>query len=232
MTATDLSTSEIGAAMRAARRRFLLDTDGVAEVWLVRHADAYEQPFADDGVFDPGLSPLGRQQAELLARRTAEVRVDAIYTSPARRAMETAAAACRLLKLTPWTFDDLRELRLTAGDGPEEMAAVRRLMRVGDAGPNMLREWPRDGESREAGARRVAAVVDLLVERHPDERVVVFSHGAVINAYLGAVLGLGASLPIYPEYTGVSIVRGRGGERRVLCINDTAHLHLAAAVRR
>jgi broad specificity phosphatase PhoE len=66
------------------------------------------------------------------------------------------------------------------------------------------------------------------VERHGGERVIVFTHGAVINAYLGTVLGVDGLLRVYPEYTSITIVRGRGVDRSVVCINDTAHLHEVA----
>jgi probable phosphoglycerate mutase len=74
-------------AMRSLEAAFLIGVEGVTEVWLVRHADCYEG--MSEGA-DPPLSPLGRQQAELLAKRVRRLNVAAIYSSPYRRALETA----------------------------------------------------------------------------------------------------------------------------------------------
>jgi broad specificity phosphatase PhoE len=220
----------IQEAMRTLRRGFLLDDPEATEIWLVRHADAYEQPLAEDGVFDPGLSPLGWRQAERLAERLAAVGVQALYTSDARRAVETAAPVERRLGLTARVLADLRELRLTPGDGAERSAVVVQLLTAArtSSATDQRRPWT-PAEAPAAAARRMAAVVDVLVARYPGRRVVAVIHGAAILAYLAAVLGIAERLPVYPEYTGISIIRGRGERRVVVSINDTAHLHQPAS---
>jgi len=75
--------------MRSLQRAYLIGVEGVTEVCLVRHADVYDQ---GEVVADPSLSPLGRRQAERLAQRIKSVKVDAVYSSPLRRALQTAAA--------------------------------------------------------------------------------------------------------------------------------------------
>ncbi len=51
----------------------MIGVEGVTEIWLVRHADVYDQ---GELVSDPSLSPLGHQQAERLARRLKQVTTD------------------------------------------------------------------------------------------------------------------------------------------------------------
>jgi hypothetical protein len=43
--------------MRSLQQAYLIGVEGVTEVWLVRHADVYDQR---EVVSDPPLSPLGR----------------------------------------------------------------------------------------------------------------------------------------------------------------------------
>ncbi len=74
-------------AMRSLEASFLIGVEGVTEIWLVRHGDCYEG--MSDGA-DPPLSALGRKQAELLAERVARLKPSAVYSSPYRRAFETA----------------------------------------------------------------------------------------------------------------------------------------------
>ena len=69
------------------------------ELILVRHGLPERQEL-DDGRADPPLAALGREQAERVADWLAQERIDAVYSSPMRRARETAqpfAAAAGLV---------------------------------------------------------------------------------------------------------------------------------------
>src|SRR5438094_4711985 len=76
-------------AMRSLEALFLIGVEGVTELWLVRHADCYRDMTEAD---DPPLSSLGRDQAQRLAERVRHAKPAAVYSSPYRRAMETARA--------------------------------------------------------------------------------------------------------------------------------------------
>ncbi|MGH9193181.1 MAG: histidine phosphatase family protein, partial [Acidimicrobiales bacterium] len=60
------------------------------ELLLIRHARP-QRAESVDGPADPGLSELGRRQADALAAWLVPEGLDAIYTSPLRRAVQTAA---------------------------------------------------------------------------------------------------------------------------------------------
>src|SRR5581483_1871106 len=77
-------------AMRSIERAFLIGVEGATEVLLVRHADCYEA--LDGAQDDPPLSPTGREQARRLGERLRRLPIDAVYSSPLRRAVETARA--------------------------------------------------------------------------------------------------------------------------------------------
>jgi broad specificity phosphatase PhoE len=189
-------SEQITRAMRALESIFLVGVEGVTEIWLVRHADCY-QDLAEAS--DPPLSALGRDQAQRLAERVRKAKPAAVYSSPYRRALETAKAL----------GDDVRvDERLI------EMKLV-----VGEDGSLDLQEPP-------AGvADRMRAVVDELVERHPGELVVVISHGAAIIACLTDVLHLEPGrLRLLPYYTSISVVRALGDRRMAGAIGDMAHL--------
>src|SRR2546429_3715059 len=83
------STEDITSAMRALRRAYLIGVEGVTEIWLVRHADAYD---GLEDVADPPLSRVGVDQAERLARRLQPLEIRAVYSSPHQRARQTAEA--------------------------------------------------------------------------------------------------------------------------------------------
>jgi len=89
MLAVAAGSEQITRAMRALEATFLIGVEGVTEIWLIRHADCY-QGIVDTA--DPILSTLGREQAARLAKRVRRARPAAVYSSPFRRAMETAKA--------------------------------------------------------------------------------------------------------------------------------------------
>src|SRR6266849_10143156 len=92
------STDDVVGAIRSLQRAYLIGVDGVTEVWLVRHADVYDQR---ELVSDPSLSPLGHQQAQRLARRLKSAEIRAVYASPLRRAQQTAAALSEQVTTDP-----------------------------------------------------------------------------------------------------------------------------------
>src|SRR5579864_713039 len=89
MLAVATGADQVTRAMRSLEALFLIGVEGVTEIWLVRHADCYQQMTE---VEDPPLSAMGREQAKRLAARMQRARPAAVYSSPMRRAVETARA--------------------------------------------------------------------------------------------------------------------------------------------
>ncbi len=196
MLAVAAGSEQLTRAMRALEAAFLIGVEGVTEVWLVRHADCY-QDLVDTA--DPPLSALGRDQATRLAERVRRMQPTAVYSSPYRRAMETAKAIS----------DDVR-----VDDRLIEMA-----LDVNEDGSLDFREPP------SGVVERMRAVVDEIAQRHPGQRVVAVSHGAALMAYLTDVLRLEpGQLRMYPYYTSISVVRVLGEHRLVGALGDVAHL--------
>jgi len=196
MLAVAAGSEQITRTMRALEAIFLIGVEGVTEIWLVRHADCY-QDLVDTS--DPPLSALGRDQAKRLGERVRRAKPAAIYSSPYRRALETARAI----------GDDVR-----VDDRLIEMA-----LEVGEDGSLELQEPPL------GVAERMRAVVDEVIARHPAQRVAVVSHGAAIIACLTDVLHLEpGQLRLLPHYTSISVVRALGDRRMAGAIGDVAHL--------
>jgi len=84
------STDGVVAAIRSLQRAYLIGVEGVTEIWLVRHADVYDEL---EDASDPPLSRLGHQQAERLARRLRSLEIRAVYSSHYRRALQTAPSS-------------------------------------------------------------------------------------------------------------------------------------------
>ncbi len=183
-------------AMRSLEASFLIGVEGVTEIWLVRHADCYEDMAAGA---DPPLSALGRKQAELLAKRVAKLKPTAVYSSPYRRALETA--------------------RIVADDVHVDERLVEMEMELGDEGELNFKELPA------SVIERMSAAIDDIAEAHPGGRVIVVAHGAAMIMFLTHVLRLEpGQLRFLPYFTSVNVVKVLGGRQMVGALGDTSHL--------
>jgi probable phosphoglycerate mutase len=190
------SPERMTEAMRSLEAAFLIGVEGVTEVWLVRHADCYEG--MSEGA-DPPLSPLGRRQAQLLAQRVRRLKPAAIYSSPYRRAVETA--------------------RAIADDVHMDERLIEMQMELGDDGTLDFKELPA------SVVERMGAAIDDIARAHPGGRVIVVAHGAAMIVFLTHVLRLEPGrLRFLPYFTSVNVVRVLGDRQMVGTLGDTSHL--------
>lgn len=200
------------------------------EIVLVRHALPVRVDATPDGrPADPGLAPAGVEQAARLVRALALDEVTALYTSPARRARQTAEPLSRALGLEPVVEPGLAEFDVqdTAYVPVEELRAA------GDPRWHALvrGDLYSSGVDPAAFRARVVAAVEAVVARHPGGRAVLFSHAGTCNAYLGHVLGQTRALWFAPAYCSMSRVgAARDGRRGVVSVNETGHVRDLLAV--
>jgi broad specificity phosphatase PhoE len=182
--------------MRSLEALFLIGVEGVTEIWLVRHADCYTDIVEVD---DPPLSTLGREQAQRLAQRVRRAQPAVIYSSPLRRAVETARAIT----------DDIRV------DG----RLVEMALEISEDGALDFKE------THDSAVARMRGVIDDVTREHEGKHVVLVCHAASIVACLTDVMRLEAGqLRLLPYYTSISTVRVLGDRRMVGTLGDVAHL--------
>ncbi|HZD78936.1 MAG TPA: histidine phosphatase family protein [Actinomycetota bacterium] len=202
-------------------------------LFLIRHGRSDES--SDDLLetprglqWNPPLHAVGREQAELLARRLALTHPApaAVYCSPLRRARETIAPYVERTGVEVLIEDDLMEAHIGDWENKpfEEIVAsdeeILHLVRTQRA------IWHRaPGGETVAGFRsRVDAAIEGILRRHPDGEVLVVCHGGVINAYVGPLLGIQHEMFFLPENTSVNTVQVDGASRSVQFLNDVLHL--------
>ncbi len=148
-------------------------------LYLVRHGETdWNRLGLLQGTRDIPLNARGHEQAAALARALQEVRWNAAYTSPLRRAVDTAAAVLRGSDVVPTTLPELRELSygLWQGRGPAARA------RCASGLERRWREQPwtvrfPGGETLAEVRARAAAALDRITAAHPDGTVLVSGHG-------------------------------------------------------
>jgi broad specificity phosphatase PhoE len=178
--------------------------------------------------WDPPLSEEGRRQAELLAERLRVMELDPFvaYTSPLRRARETAETFATRAGVDVRIEDELAEAHIGGWEGVSFEELIEQDPDLVQHLRNQRAIWHRaPGAEQEGRFRaRVRAIVEELLGRHPNENLVLFAHGGVINAYCGELLGLAQEMFFLPENTSVNSVDVDGPVRSVRFLNDVLHL--------
>lgn len=166
------------------------------ELVLVRHgeADCNVAGIVGGERGCTGLSPRGRQQARALAAQlAADHRIrpfDAFYTSPRRRALETAAAVGAALLVEAHVENGLRPLDYGEADG-----RPWREINSSPQGPPQLhpdRPFAPGAESWNGFVGRTAAALQSILDRHPGQRVLVCAHGETVEVACLRICGLEA----------------------------------------
>jgi probable phosphoglycerate mutase len=191
------------------------------ELILVRHALPVRRENTD-GPADPELSADGILQAGHFAEYLSLEHIDAIYSSPMRRAVQTAEplASRKGLDITlvpgvaEWDQNSTEYIPV------EELKAANdpRWREMIDGG------WTSD-EMPQEFHERVITSVEAIIKDNPGGKVVVTCHGGVINEYLAHVLGLAGNQFFYPNYTSIHRVAASSkGHRSILSVNESGHL--------
>jgi 2,3-bisphosphoglycerate-dependent phosphoglycerate mutase len=215
---------------QAYRQHRFRPPPGAADLIIVRHGESAPQTYEDphplvDGRSDPPLDPRGHDEARLVAERLAKEDVAAIYVTSLRRTVETAAPLADALGLTPRVEPDLAEVYL----GEWEGAAFRHKTRAGDPlAVEMYVQGRWDvipgAEPTDAFQERVRAAVGRIAAAHPDERVVVVTHGGVIGTLLALATGAHPFAFVGASNASISHLVVSGDRWIVRRYNDTGHL--------
>jgi 2,3-bisphosphoglycerate-dependent phosphoglycerate mutase len=154
----------------------------VTTILLARHGETdWNRDNRFQGHADPPLNPAGREQAQALAAALAAEPLAAVYTSPLRRAAQTAEIIAKRHALRAKPLEGLREVDVGSWQGLMRDDVERRY-------PEQFRRWLgygegwEDGESYEEMGRRVVAGLLALAAAHEGDRLLAVTHGGPIRA--------------------------------------------------
>ncbi len=194
------------------------------ELVLVRHALPVRiDATPDGGPADPGLAEQGREQAERVVAALAGDEVSAVYTSPARRACETAVPLATALGMEPGVEPGIAEF----DSADSSYVPVEELKAAGDPRWELLAR----GDLYSAGVdpvafrARVVAALHSVAARHPGGRAVLFTHAGALNAAAGDVLQREQAIWFAPAYCSITrLAYARDGRRGLVSLNETGHV--------
>ena len=199
----------------------------MAKLILARHGETVwnvEKVFRGRASVD--LDEVGIKQAELLGKYLSNWELEVIYSSPIKRALDTANIIARYQKvavriaqgLTDFDYGEWQSL-------PEQ--EVKTLC------PDLLNAWHNSpdkvrmpgGESLEDVRMRAVEVVNGILSRHQG-KVLLVSHRVVNKVLICYLLGLGNShfWNISQDVGGITIFNYTDGRFVLTRHNDTSHL--------
>jgi broad specificity phosphatase PhoE len=156
----------------------------------------------------------------------------ALYSSDLRRAFETAETIGRAVDRAPEPMPSLREIFLGEWEGLTTEDIAKRF-------PKAWAEWVEEpdwdvvpgGEGAAAFEARAAAAIDGILQRHKQGKVLVVTHGGVIQVALHGIVGKPSRglFPFRIQNASITLIERRNGRMVIGGVNDIAHLEAATA---
>jgi len=166
------------------------------------------------------LNARGHEQAAELARSLSRVPIQAIYSSPLERAVETAEPLAQLLGLGIQLRPDLTDIDVGDWEGRSLKSLNRtRLWKVIQDTPSQF-QFP-GGETFVQAQGRVTRVLDAIESAHGDELVAVVFHADPIKLAVAHYLGLSVDnfQRLNAQTGSVTILKMDGSLGKLLALN-------------
>jgi len=194
---------------------------------LVRHGETeWNRQSRIIGHTEIALNDTGRKQAALLAQALRDEKISAIYASPLQRTRETAAEISCVLGIRVEYDDALKEISAGDIDGLtfEEVA---------ERHSDFFKHWMRGdpalclpgGESFKDLRNRTWPAVQRIIEKHPDDDVILVSHTLAIMSIVASALDMKVEdfRRIRLNVASISVLEFKDGKASLLLFNDTCH---------
>lgn len=155
----------------------------MTKVYLVRHCEAegnLKQLF--QGRIDTDVTTLGAKQLEFLTERFKDVKLDAIYSSPLKRAFKTAEAVKGVREMPINIHKGFSEIDGGVVDGKPFKETFIELGILDDW---INRPWTvkfEEGESFAEVYDRASKALLEVVKKHKGQTIAIASHGGVLRA--------------------------------------------------
>ncbi|MBI9108679.1 MAG: histidine phosphatase family protein [Spirochaetales bacterium] len=150
----------------------------MTEICIIRHGETdWNAQFKIQGRSDIPLNEIGRRQASVTAEYLEEECWDIIYSSPLKRALETARTISKAVRVPAITIEsDLIECDFGDAEG---MAIDERKLVYPD------RNLIPGAEKLDDIKFRAEKIITAISERHKGKRIIIVSHACFIMEVLG-----------------------------------------------
>jgi len=201
----------------------------MTRIILVRHGETkWNKEGRYQGQIDTDLSEEGLRQTELVAEALKDTHIDVFYGSPLRRSYQTAQMIAKYHDDAPVRVE-ARFTEISHGEW-EGLLSTEVDAKYGQ----MVKDWKDQphtvhmpgGEHLEQVQERSMAAIHDIVEKHPNQTVLVAAHDAINKVIICGVLEIGLKnfWRVKQDNTGISILEFYEDTARVCTLNDTCHL--------
>lgn len=200
----------------------------MTKIIFIRHGQtSWNKEKKYQGHSDISLNENGLRQAELVGKRLAGEKINAIYSSDLRRACQTAELIAQYHALPIIRKQELREINFGVWEGltyQEIMETWPEILTTMYSQPGAT--CPPQGESFDRVRRRVIRALQQCIAKHQNETIVIVSHGGTMRVILCAALGIELDKMwfIRQDSTAINIIQYFDHQVVVSLVNDTCHI--------
>jgi len=173
------------------------------------------------------LDRVGMKQAEAAAKRIKEWPISTIYSSPLRRATATSEIIGAHLGLGVQLVPDIIDVDYGEWQGLSTQEVIDRY----DGLYSKWIEHPGDmkfpgGESFTQVKDRISRAIEILIQQHPKESIILVTHKVICQMLVLSLLALNSShfWQITQDVCAMNLFEVRGGIPSALFLNDICHL--------
>ncbi len=200
----------------------------MTSVYLVRHGQtAWNKEEIFRGRSDVPLDETGLKQAGLAAQYFNGMEIDAIYSSPLSRALQTAQKIAEFHNLKVQPLPGIIDMSFGDWEG-------RPHQEIREKDSKTYRQWVEEphlvrlpgGESLDDVRVRTMAALEEVIRKHPEKTLVLVSHRVICKVLICAILGLENShfWQITQDTTAINLIQYRKGNYILSLMNETCHL--------
>ena len=196
---------------------------------FVRHAEAegnVNRRF--QGWTDGELTEKGHIQAQKVAKRLKDEKIDVIYSSSLKRTMQTADYISKIKNLPIIRTDKLKEIN----GGDWENVSFDELPTLWPHEHDTWENKPHmhkmpNGESMEEFLQRLIKEVEYIIKSNTGKNICIVTHGTAIRALMCYFLGCNLNKMLEVEWydnTSITIIEYEDGKYSVITKGDASHL--------
>lgn len=200
----------------------------MTQLYFIRHGETdWNATGKYQGWSDVPLSEQGRKQAECLGKRFESVPLDVIYSSPLKRAYDTAKAVADKKAMTIIPDEHFKEINF----GDWEGLTAHQLKELYGEKFQYFLDHPEDAEFPGEGSfslvmERIKIGLDTVLEENQGKNIMIVSHGGLIRLCIFYLTGMDIRFykQMWINNTAVSVVRMTSYGAILYKVNDDAHI--------
>ena len=191
---------------------------------LIRHGQTdWNLKKRYSGFLDVDLNKEGRKQARQLHKRLKAEKIDKVYVSDRKRAIQTAAVIFKSAEVEK--VADLREVHFGIFEG----LTYKELMKKH---PLIYKQWLKDpysikipkGESLKEFKNRIVRAIKKIAALNKNKTAAIVCHGGVISIFINYVLKSRDFWKQIPHSASISVIEYRAQKAKIKLFDDVSHL--------